>query len=792
MWSLEEGFPFRTSIGLEKLIDFWVAERDRPGSPWAAQAREVLRRLDDAPELRGPRIDAAVARRHPDLVRMLLSAHFPAAAEGAYGAAGEPFACNMIFQTPGAERLGVLDEQAMYTSTRIDPELMILGTIMAGYEHVLRFVYGIDVDFDPPLVVTVQDPDTALQRHFQILWDAQFMTVTVRDGTPRLTPAELDELLAEPTDLERWARRLPPDAFELGGLAFSWAVEVTVPEASSLLKEALLRDDALSARGRIEELQTHIRTLLGQGDIQVGLIAFDRGDGIEAMDRAVPLGGSLLLRTGAAPDCPRRAASSYAEALRSPTPQVIRDLETCGYRTGFEESLLQDGVRSLALLPLVLDGRQVGLLEVGSPTAGAVTMYRALRLQPVMPAFATALQRSLAGREDRLQSVIKQKYTAIHPSVEWRFRDAAAHVLGFADHPDHPDQEEIVFKDVHPLYGLTDIRGSSAERAQAIQADLATQLEGARAVVAEAGRTRALPALDELLYRIDRLSARVDEGLISDDESQVLGFLASDVEPLLDELATFGPTVEERAEAYRAALDPELRIVYRERRDFESCVARFNEVVSGVIDREQEVAQEVFPHFFERFKTDGVDYNIYVGDSIAEKGGFGRLYLQNLRLWQLQLAGRIEWALERVRPEFEKDLRATHLILAQDQPLSIRFRVDEKRFDVDGAYNIRYELVKKRIDKARIRATGERLTQPGMLAIVYAHAREAVEYHRYLEFLTERGFFEGTIEHLDLDDMQGVLGLKALRVAIRKEPPAGAGDRESRPSLREVEAIGVP
>ena len=83
MWSLEEGFPFRTSLGLEKLIDFWVAERDRPGSPWAAQAREVLRRLDDAPELRGPRIDAAAARRHPDLVRMLLSAHFPASTEGA-------------------------------------------------------------------------------------------------------------------------------------------------------------------------------------------------------------------------------------------------------------------------------------------------------------------------------------------------------------------------------------------------------------------------------------------------------------------------------------------------------------------------------------------------------------------------------------------------------------------------------------------------------------------------------------------------------------------------------------
>ena len=45
-------------------------------------------------------------------------------------------------------------------------------------------------------------------------------------------------------------------------------------------------------------------------------------------------------------------------------------------------------------------------------------------------------------------------------------------------------------------------------------------------------------------------------------------------------------------------------------------------------------------------------------------------------------------------------LETTHLILVQHAPLSIRFRFDEKRFDVDGAYDIRYEIVKKRIDKA--------------------------------------------------------------------------------------------
>ncbi|HSM04124.1 MAG TPA: hypothetical protein VK858_05865 [Longimicrobiales bacterium] len=774
-------------MSLEKVIDFWMIERDRPGSPWAVQAREVLRRLEDAPELRGPRIEVEAARRHPQLVRMLLSAHFPDTAEGAYGSAGPPFSYESIFASPGTERLGVLEEETLYAGTRFEPELLARGTIMAGYELVLRFLYGIDVDFDPPLVVTVPDPDTGLQRHFHKIWNSRFMTVTALEGTRRLTDHELEELLAEPMDLERWARLLPPDRFEFGGLSFTWAIEVTVSEASSLLKEALLREDALSTRVRVEELELHIQTLLGQRDVEIGLIAFDRDGGIEAMDRAIPLGKSLLLRRGAVPECPHREASSYAESLQTAAPQVIRDLASCDFATGYEASLVRDGVRSLALLPLYVDDRRVGLLEVGSPTPGAVTMYQALKLKAVTSAFATALRRSLVAREDRIQSVIKQTYTAIHPAVEWRFRDAAAHVLGIADHDDHPDQGEIVFPDVYPLYGLTDIRGSSDFRARAIQADLTAQIDAAREVLTQACATRPLPALEALGYRLDRLAARVASGLVSDEESEVLEFLAAEVEPLMDGLSAFGAAVAERVQAYRASLDAELRIVYRERRDFEAGVARFNEVVCAVIDREQEVAQGVFPHFFERFKTDGVDYNLYVGESIAERGGFGPLYLHNLRLWQLQLASRIQWELDRTRSE----LRATHLILVQDHPLSVRFRVDEKRFDVDGAYNVRYELVKKRIDKARIRATGERLTQPGTLAVVYARSHEAAEYRHYLEFLIDRGFFEGAIEHHDLEDMQGVLGLRAFRVAIPTAAPAEVRGRLSLGDVQEV-AAGVP
>jgi len=84
-----------------------------------------------------------------------------------------------------------------------------------------------------------------------------------------------------------------------------------------------------------------------------------------------------------------------------------------------------------------------------------------------------------------------------------------------------------------------------------------------------------------------------------------------------------------------------------------------------------------------------------------------------------------------------------------------------------------------------VRATGERLTQPGKIAIAYSQEHEATEYRGYLDYLLAAGFVEGDIEELELDDMQGVFGLKALRVCV-----SSARDRAEEPgSPEEIESI---
>ena len=88
---------------------------------------------------------------------------------------------------------------------------------------------------------------------------------------------------------------------------------------------------------------------------------------------------------------------------------------------------------------------------------------------------------------------------------------------------------------------------------------------------------------------------------------------------------------------------------------------------------------------------------------------------------------------------------------------------------MDGAYNVRYEIIKKRIDKAVVRGTAERLTQPGKIAIVYAHSTEAAEYRDYIDYLQRLGYLTRDVEELELDELQGAQGLRALRVTVDLE-----------------------
>jgi hypothetical protein len=316
--------------------------------------------------------------------------------------------------------------------------------------------------------------------------------------------------------------------------------------------------------------------------------------------------------------------------------------------------------------------------------------------------------------------------------------------------------------------------------------DLLEHLNTAKDLLQKAGKIIHFPLLDETRFRVEKYIDSVSDNLLSDDELAIYDFLQTDLHSLFKNLQGRCPELKGRIDDYFSKLDPQRGVIYHHRKDYEESITRINDVLDRFIDNEQVEAQKIYPHYFERYLTDGIEFNIYVGQSLSPHYTFNEMYVRNLKLWQLNLlakAARITFTLEK---RLALPLQTTQLILAHSVPLTISFRRKERKFDVDGAYNIRYEIIKKRIDKVHIKNSEERLTQPGKIAIVYSQYKELEEYLEFIEYLQHEKLLGTELEHLDLEDTQGISGLKAVRVNVLLQDTASQKPELSKTTTQQL------
>jgi GAF domain len=769
-----DGFPFKSELSLVPLLKFWEKKFGDDTSPKGAFVRAVREQVREVPELLGPITDLGVIDRHRQLVQVLMSGIFPTAFfEQEFSAVLIPFQLRSFYATPPFEQHLRGADGTLKGRVNLDAPMVSALRIFFAYALVLERIYGVDLIVDYPLVLTVPDPDTGLDRHFKMEFDWRFVEVKTVGDPPALSDEVRRRLRRDLLDPGFLSELLPPDRFVFSGFTIFRAIEVTDQEVLSSLERDLIDKESIVSHTRFGALQDKLRTLFRRAELRFGLAALD-GDQVLVLNYGAECEHACIFADSRHHTVEEFRGSVYERAVVQRSPLIVEDLAEMPNRTPVDNELIEWGLRNIIVAPLLYQDRVIGTLELGSSKPGDLDATHLPKLHQILPLFSMAVQRSMEELNARIQAFIKEKCTAIHPVVEWRFRKAV--LKGIENQAEGADDagvelEPIVFERVYPLYALSDIRGSSTQRSLAIQTDLLTQLRLARDVIRWAHDMRPLPGLHQLLYRLDKQTAKIQGNLNSGDEVSTIAFLRADVEALFDHLQTFGLGVRERIEAYRAALDPRIGTVYDRRRLFEDSVTRVADGISSYLDLEEQTAQTMFPHYFEKQKTDGVDHQIYVGASLLEDGRFDPLYLKSLRLWQLMVTCGVALRVNRLKDKLTVPLEVTHLVLVQHSPLGIRFRFDEKRFDVDGAYDIRYEIVKKRIDKAVIKSTEERVTQPGKIAIVYAHPSEAHEYRGYIEYLQSLGYFTDEVEDVELDELQGVHGLRALRVAIDLRNP---------------------
>ena len=108
---------------------------------------------------------------------------------------------------------------------------------------------------------------------------------------------------------------------EFQGFDVLTATDVTEQAVVSVLKDDLFRKEAMATREKVEQLQRRLRSLLGEPDLELGLISLQRDD-LAGITTAQAIGRSLMMKdtTVARPYMGKSLYAQAVERLQKLTP----------------------------------------------------------------------------------------------------------------------------------------------------------------------------------------------------------------------------------------------------------------------------------------------------------------------------------------------------------------------------------------------------------------------------------------------------------------------------------------
>lgn len=764
---------FNSRFSFRPLIRAWeeAIQEGREGT--RLLYKQLLDQIKQHPELMEAIQDDSILVKHRVLIEQMMATIFPVTLSDNEDlfAVSKPFQYKVLYSSR-LFRAMFLDENDFIRMPSAETAQKISSEKLVGaYQLILTRLYNMKIGGIATSIHPFKCPDSGLDKYLELEMDTRFIDVSSREPLPELDThcgwkscTNVADILNMP-DIEKC---LPLQNFEFEGLVIIRIREVTEREVISNIKNSLLNIHSFADQEIFHDLQIQMQNLLGVNGAHTAIKPF------------FTINNHLVLTEF------HTTYQDHKKQMPSPAKklQVHKELASI-FRNSRDTILISEispdtlkdypflvgpyeyGWRSTIISPVFTEqDNLIGMLIIFSKNPGSLQNEHLIKIDPVIPLFKLALEKSQEQLDHQVDKVIKEQFTAVQDAVEWRFTEAALNYLTKKNKGDQTKIEPISFEKVFPLYGAIDIRNSSIERNHAIQLDLLEQLNLAATIIEKAKADFSYPLLDEVLFRIGKYSHAVSNILFAEEEQAIYYFIGEEMVQLLSHIKIVIPALSKDVDRYMETVDSPVKMVYHHRKDYEDSITRINNTVAAFIDAEQQSAQHIFPHYFERFVTDGVDFNIYLGQSITPHKVFDEFYLKNLKLWQLSTLAKAAQLTHQLERELPLPLQTTQLILAHSQPISISFRTAERKFDVDGAYNIRYEIVKKRIDKVHIKDSNERLTQPGMIAIVYSQPKEAQEYLEYIEYLQSSGLLKPEIERMDLEDLQGVSGLKGLRVGV--------------------------
>lgn len=758
---LQEESPFHVFLSFKKYLDVLEHIRHNDRIEYRVNyAESIIGRFKKFPELIEGSQDFSLLSKHEDLIRLLLADLFPTGlTNNEIKAASIPLS-NITFNY--TERFRKILANAGHDFSlefrhMSQDEIYILSCCI-----IIQVFFRKDIKINIPFYYDIPDQNGVI-RHYKITVNSDFSEITPLDTTHLPSDKDLEILLENIDDISFWKKHFPPHSWSLKGFNIFSLVDCTTEVALSDLKSTMIKIDPENPLPN-ENLKEIFKSYFDVPQLNFGLMLMDhQHQRLEKLPVYENILTSYLLDFWINLYDGEMRKMAFQNLKYNPKPVAISDVdhfdEEIKNSPNFE-ILTKNNIKSFMVIPIIHEGEVLALMEFTSEIAGSFNGLKLRKLDSMSDILIFSLNRFKHERENQIEAIIQREYTSIHQSVLWKFKNEAEKYFNASIQKKLYTLKEISFKNLSPLFGVSDIRSSSEKRFNLMLADLNEQIE----TLCDIFSGTQIQDQDKYLFALELFENELNNDFKADTEQRFQRLLNEEIHPLLQ--AELELHSDKNIKAYFSKIYSVNSLFYSNRKKLDESITLVNRKIADILDESQIEAQEIYPHYFERFKSDGVEHNLYIGQNLNPTLPYSSKNLSKLRFWQLETICKIEQEFKKFGKQLPINLEIASMIFVYNEKIDIRFRMDEKRFDVDGAHNSFYEIIKKRLEKAKIKDSSERITSPGKITIVYFGMENQKEYLGYISRLQKNLILKNDVELLRVEDLQGASGLLAMRVSL--------------------------
>ncbi|MGE8378656.1 MAG: GAF domain-containing protein [Sphingobacterium sp.] len=637
------------------------------------------------------------------------------------------------------------------------------------YALIFERLYGLPAKENNTIVYYHLNEQGEIIDYYDLNIDFKFVDIKPKKELPQFDVGLVTKN-ANDTSLFDWnivVNTIKIEDFELSGFTILTVRKSSLEHTVKRIQSILLDLATYNYHLFLSDLEKIIAPILKGSDTVFSLFPLFQLNGLPFFDYSIT-NKSILISETYANNSYTNINPEVANYLKHPHLIFYNTMDAIKNTTSiFEERIKTSGVRTYLCIPLIHNHALSGILEIYSHQLDQLDNETIHSLRELVPLLSQLSHDITTEFKKRIDEIIINRFTTIQPAVQWKFNHIAAqYIQEFENDEQNAQIKPVIFEEVYPLYGAIDVKDSTVIRNASILKDFSFKVKQLALLIDELSSDGTHQLIVAFSKRVDQITESLDH--ISFDESMVkiIEFFRKDVQPFLDEARRQFPTKLAIIEHYARHFFTNRDTGEFYRNEFETSLRQVNHIISKELNHFNSFIQGNYPSYFQKFRTDGIEYDIYVGESITPQQLFSYEFINVFRRQQIISMARIALKAHHVKGDLPLALETTQLIFINPHSIDISFREDERRFDVEGSLNIRYEIIKKRIDKIRIKRTKERLTQTNKIAIVYLSDEILEDLNLSIQAIYDMGIIESTVEHLKLEDVQGIVGLKAIRLTV--------------------------